>query len=175
MVMSKLRVLQVTLLNLMEVSKRKWECELRDDVFWKKDSGKCTKEWYCIYSLHNDQGNRACSSIRYKELLHSWWNSIYWIFNISDRTATDRVKIISYTNITKRNKVTSNERFNRFTIDQGTNRFTANTATNSFSNTNITSAKRLVSRRKDNRSSTAHNRYSFINSLVQTGLLVETT
>ena len=86
------------------------------------------------------------------------------MFSRSNKSATDKVKFFSHTNITKTNRFTLNERFNRLTTDQGTYRFTANTATNSFTNTNITSVKRLGNRRKNNRFITAHNTYRFTDS-----------
>ena len=41
--MSKLRVLQVALQNVVEVLKRKWQWEKYDEEFWRKHNGKWTK------------------------------------------------------------------------------------------------------------------------------------
>lgn len=86
------------------------------------------------------------------------------MLSTSNRPVTERVKIFSYTNITKANRCTLNERFSRFTTDQSSSRFTANTAKNSFTNTDITTVKRLAHKRKNNMFITAHNTRRFIKS-----------
>lgn len=53
------------------------------------------------------------------------------MLSTSNRRVTERLKIFSYSNITKTKRFTRNERFNRFATDQGTDRFTANTARDS--------------------------------------------
>ena len=67
------------------------------------------------------------------------------MFSTSNRTVIARGKIYGYTNITKTNRFTGNERFNRFTTDQGSNRFAAYTSVDRFTVTNITSAKNYYS------------------------------
>ena len=86
------------------------------------------------------------------------------MLSTSNRRVTERLKIFSYSNITKTKRFNRNERFNRFTTDQGTDRFTFNTARNSFTDTNIISVKRLINRRKNNRFITAYMTHRFTHS-----------
>ena len=86
------------------------------------------------------------------------------MFSTSNRTVIVRGKIYGYTNITKTNRFTGNERFNRFTTDQSSNRFTAYTSMDRFTVTNITGAERLVNRRKNDRLITTHNTHRFSNN-----------
>ena len=87
-----------------------------------------------------------------------WSSSPRWELNLTE------LKFLAILTLPKKNRFTSNERFNRFTTDQGTKRFTANTAVDSYTNTSITSAKRLVNRRKNNGFITDHNTERVTNS-----------
>ena len=154
-VMSKLRVLHVTLLNLMKVPKMEMRVG-RNDVFWRRHNSKCTKN--DIYILHNKvKVNRACSSIRYNGVFQCRWNKIYWMFSTNNRIVTGGGKIFGYTKITKTSRFTRNQWFSRFITDQGTKRSTAS-----------------IYCRKNNRFTTARNTHRFTKSF-STNMLTRRT